>query len=91
MEITIPQLLVEDIRKNENNPFKKTIYWRQIRCRLCNEIVLGKGISNQKEWKKIKKHLKIRHDIEVDEDIPVRLLSPPLFRRWFKKQIKIGR
>jgi len=82
--VSAPQIRIEQVELNTNNPFKKKRLWTRLRCSLCDEIVLGKAISNQKEWDKIRLHLKFRHKIIENEGIPIRLLSMPLFRRWLK-------
>jgi len=87
-ECSAPQLKIEDIILNDNNPFKKRISWNRIRCRICDEIVLGKAIGNQKEWDKIRSHLRVVHGINEDEGIPIRLLSSGLYSRWIRIQMK---
>ncbi len=87
-ECSVPQIKVEEVLLNANNPFKKKLTWRRLRCSECNEIVLGRGISSQEDWDKVRRHLKDRHGIIEDEGIPIRLLSLPLFRRWLKLQMK---
>lgn len=88
LQVSAPQIIVEDVILNSENPFKKKLRWQKLRCKLCNEIVLGKGIGTQKEWDKIRLHLEVRHGIEEDEGIPIRLLSSHLLRKWIKLQIK---
>jgi len=88
LKVSVPQIIVEEEMRNATNPFKKTLYWMKLRCKLCNEIVLGKGICNQKEWDKIRRHLEFRHGIEEDEGIPIRLLSSHLRAKWFRLQFK---
>lgn len=87
IEVSVPEILIEEILLNENNPFKKTIHWMRLLCKLCGQIVLGKGVSNEKEWNKVRKHLKT-HGEDPGEGIPIRLLSPPLRRRWIRARIK---
>lgn len=88
MEVSAPAISIEEEVLNANNPFKKRLNWIRLRCILCNEIVLGKGIGTQKEWDKIRFHLKIRHGIEEDEGIPIRLLSHHLHKKWVRNRIK---
>lgn len=83
-----PQIAIEDVILNADNPFKKKIRWTRLRCRVCGEIVLNKGIGSQKDWNKIRSHLKWRHNIEEDEEIPIRLLSHVHLRKWIRAQIK---
>jgi len=88
--VSAPAIAVEEVILNQDNPFKKTITWMRLRCRLCGEIVLGKGISNYREWNKVRMHLLLRHGIDEggEKDVPVRLLSPPLLRRWVREQLQ---
>ena len=88
MKVSVPEIIIDEVRLNEDNPFKKTINWMRLRCKLCGGIVLGKGVSNEKEWNKVRNHLRHRHGIDPGPGIPIRLLSNPLFRRWVKKQMK---
>ena len=85
-KISVPQIVVDEVVLNENNPFKKTRNWNRLRCKLCGQTVLGRLVTSDADWNKIRNHLKIRHNIEEDEGIPIRLFSTPLFRAWLKLQ-----
>ena len=88
MKVSAPAIIVEEEILNATNPFKKRLHWMRLRCKLCGEIVLGKGICSQEEWDKIRMHLKYRHGIEEAKGIPIRLLSSCHRKKWLKKQIK---
>ena len=84
LEISVPELRVEDVLLNEANPFKKKLHSFRIRCTKCGEIVLARPVTRQSDWRRIQLHLAVRHGVEVDDGIPVRLLSGVKFRRWIK-------
>jgi len=86
----VPEILIEDIILNGDNPLKKTMHWNRLRCKECGEIVLKRAVTTKEDWRKVQAHLKA-HGIEVDDGIPVRLLSGRQFRRWLrslKKELK---
>jgi len=85
IEVAVPEILIEDIILNSENPFKRTLHWNRLRCKLCNEIILKRTVTNEKDWEKVRKHLRSKHSIEVSEEIPVRLLSRHLFGRWLRQ------
>lgn len=87
MGISCPTITVIDVLLNANNPFKKTIRRSYLKCKMCGEIVLKKQLSSQKDWAKVKEHLK-KHNIDEDGGIPVRLLSQRFFKIWVNGQIK---
>lgn len=84
MSVSVPEILIEDIMLNADNPFKKTKRWTHLRCKLCGEVVLRRAISRVSDWETVRSHLKYRHNIDPGSDIPVRLLSMRRFRRWVK-------
>ena len=84
MSVSVPELKIEEIILNETNPFKKKLRTFRIRCRECGEIALGRPVTRQSDWRIIQIHLAVRHGIEVDGGIPVRLLSSSQFRRWLR-------
>lgn len=88
IEVSCPWIVAETTRINESNPFKKRMYWTRLKCRLCQEIVLGRPVTSQKDWEKIRSHLRWRHSIGVDEGIPVRLVGNSKFRKWFRKTLR---
>jgi hypothetical protein len=87
-KVAVPEVLIEDIYLNADNPFKKTMRWNHLKCKLCGEVILRRAITSKKDWQKVRTHLKIEHNIEVDEGVPMRLLSGKLFRIWLKSQMK---
>jgi len=86
LTVSVPELRIEEVILNETNPFKKAIHTFRIRCKKCGEIVLGRPVTRQSDWRTIQIHLAVRHGIEVDDGIPIRLLSYASFRRWMKSQ-----
>ena len=81
-----PEVIREEEVLNENNPFKKTLRQIRLRCALCDDrgIILGKGIGNERDWDIVRRHMRIWHKIDIGEDIPIRLLSHSLLKRWVK-------
>jgi len=84
MSVSVPEILIEDIILNADNPFKKTRRWNHLRCKLCGEVVLRRGITRISDWEKVRWHLRCRHGIDPGPDVPIRLLSMPRFRQWVK-------
>lgn len=83
-----PEVIREEEILNEGNPFKKTLRQTRLRCALCEDrmIILGKGIGNEGDWDIVRRHMRIWHKVEIGEDIPLRLLSHTLFKRWIKQR-----
>lgn len=90
MSIKEIPLYLEEVRKNQSNPFKRKLTWSRVRCKLCSDVVLGKPVSSEKDWKTCQQHLK-NHGIIVDDGIPVRLFSAARFGRWFRQQLKLNK
>jgi len=90
---SVPEVIREEEVLNENNPFKKTLRQVRLRCALCEDrrIILGKGIGNEKDWDIVRRHMRIWHHIEIGEDIPIRLLSQVIFKRWSRQQVQTTR
>jgi len=88
LEVAVPEIIVEEVVLNENNPFKKTVRWQRLKCKLCGEVALGRLISNRRDWHKVWCHLYYKHHIDAGEEPPVRLLSRRLFRSWLQQELK---
>jgi len=86
-----PEVIREEEILNENNPFKKTLRQIRLRCALCDDkrIILGKGIGNERDWGIVQRHMRVWHKIDIGEDIPIRLLSRSLFKRWVKQHAPV--
>jgi len=82
-----PEVIREEEILNEGNPFKKTLRQIRLRCALCEDkrIILGKGIGSERDWEIVRRHMRIWHKIEIGEDIPIRLLSYNILKRWMKQ------
>lgn len=79
-----PEIIREEEILNQGNPFKKTIRQIRLRCALCEDkrLILGKGIGNEKDWNIIRKHMRIWHKRDIGEDVPLRLLSHSVLKKW---------
>lgn len=90
LKVSAPEVIREEEILNADNPFKKTLRQIRLRCALCEDrrIILGKGIGNEKDWDIVRRHMRIWHNVDIGEDIPIRLLSNVLFKRWAKEQAK---
>ena len=88
MEGSVPEVIREEEILNKDNPFKKTLRQIRLRCAICEDrrIILGKGIGNEKDWDIVRRHMRIWHKIDIGEDIPIRLLSGAVFKRWIKRK-----
>lgn len=84
-KVSVPEIRFRYMEYNRGNPFKRTVRRTHLYCNLCDETVLPHCISKIEDWEKIRRHLKYRHDLDVGEGIPIRLLS----MRLFKKIVKI--
>lgn len=87
--ISIPEVIREEEILNKGNPFKKIIRQTRLKCALCNDrkVILSKGIGNEKDWDIVRRHMRIWHGKEIGADIPVRLLSHNLYKRWIKQAL----
>lgn len=87
MAISVSEVIREEKILNEGNPFKKTLRQIRLKCALCEDkrIILGKGIGNEKDWDIVRRHMRIWHNIEIGEDIPLRFLSHSVFKRWIRQ------
>lgn len=85
---SVPEVIREEEILNRDTPFKKTLRQIRLRCALCedNRIILGKGIGNEKDWDIVRRHMRIWHNVDIGEDIPLRLLSHTVLRRWIKQR-----
>lgn len=85
--ISAPEVIREEEILNQDNPFKKTLRQIRLKCALCEDkrIILGKGIGNEQDWDIVRRHMRIWHKIEIGEDIPIRLLSHSLLKRWINQ------
>ena len=80
--IPVPEITWKTYEYNANNPFKRKTKRTHIHCSLCNEDILPHGITKIEHWKKIRMHLRVRHNIDTSPEIPVRLLSTKLWATY---------
>jgi len=87
---SVPEVIREEEILNEHNPFKKTLRQIRLRCTLCEDrrIILGKGIGGEKDWDIVRRHMRIWHKLDIGEDIPIRLLSHSLLKKWIRQRPK---
>jgi len=92
MKGSCPEVIREEGILNQGNPFKKTLRQIRLKCALCKDkrIILGKGIGNERDWNIVQRHMRIWHKKEIGEDIPIRLLSHSLLRKWIKQHPVLG-
>ena len=82
-----PEIIREEELLNADTPFKKTLRQIRLRCAVCEDrrIILGKGIGGVKDWDIVRRHMRIWHNRDMGEGIPIRLLSRSLLRKWIKQ------
>lgn len=82
-----PEVQLDEEVLNKGNPFKKTLRQTRLRCAICEDrrIILGKGVGSERDWDIVRRHMRIWHKIDIGADIPLRLLSLSLFKRWIKQ------
>lgn len=92
MPISCPEIIREEEILNRDNPFKKTLRQIRLRCALCDDrrIILGKGIGGERDWDIVRRHMRVWHKREIGEDIPIRLLSHALLKKWIKTRKEVS-